>query len=56
MMAWIREGLQERAEILVRDTSAATGNIRASAERVVVPLTFLTLVAAVITLIVTVTG
>jgi hypothetical protein len=64
MMAWIREGLQERAERLERDTSAATGNIRASAEirqaiantrlqRVVVPIALLTLVAAVITLIVT---
>jgi hypothetical protein len=64
MMAWIREGLQERAERLERDTSAVTGNIRASAEvrqaiantrlqRVVVPIALLTLVAAVITLIVT---
>jgi hypothetical protein len=67
MTAWTREGLQERAERLERDTSAATGNIRASAElrqaiantrlqRVVVPLTFLTLVATVITLIVTLSG
>ena len=64
MMAWIQEGLQERAERLERDTSAATGNIRASAElrqaiantrlqRVVVPIALLTLVAAVITLIIT---
>jgi hypothetical protein len=65
LMAWIREGLQERGERLERDTSAATGNIRASAElrqaiantrlqRVVVPITFLTLVAAVVTLIITI--
>jgi hypothetical protein len=64
MMVWIQEGLQERAERLERDTSAATENIRASAElrqaiantrlqRFVVPLTFLTLIAAVVTLIVT---
>ena len=64
LMVWIREGLQERAERLERDTSAATGNIRASAElrqaiantrlqRVVVPIALLTLIAAVITLIIT---
>jgi hypothetical protein len=64
LMAWIREGLQERAERLERDTSAATGNIRASAElrqaiantrlqRVVVPIALLTLIAAVITVIIT---
>lgn len=64
LMAWIREGLQERAGRLERDTAAATGNIRASAElrqavantrlqRVVVPIALLTLIAAVITLIIT---
>jgi hypothetical protein len=64
LMAWIQEGLLERAEKLEKDTSAATENIRASAElrqaiantrlqRIVVPLIFFTLVAAVVTLIVT---
>jgi hypothetical protein len=64
LMAWIREGLQENAERLERDTAAATEHIRASAElrqaiantrlqRVVVIVALLTLVATAITLIIT---
>jgi hypothetical protein len=65
LMAWIREGLRENAERLKRDTAAATENIRASAElrqsiantrmqRVVVIVALLTLIATVVTLILTV--
>ncbi len=64
LTAWMREGLQESAKRLEQDTSAATENIKASAElrqaiantrlqRVVVPIAILTLIAAVITMIIT---
>jgi hypothetical protein len=64
LMAWIREGLQERAKRLELDTPAVTGNVKASAElrqaiantrlqRVVVPIALLTLIATVITVIIT---
>jgi len=65
LTAWMRGGLQESAKRLEQDTTAATENIKASAElrqaiantrlqRVVVPIAILTLIAAVITMIITI--